>query len=79
VNKGLRACGPARLVVSALLETTYVVRDVFDPMAVEPSRIILSAHRTVTPSQKLDEIPMLTGLYPPIVVLLDSSSTPASL
>jgi hypothetical protein len=52
---------------------------ILDPVLIEPSRIVISAHRTVTLAKERDKVSLATSLDPAIIVLLDSSSTPPSL
>ena len=79
VSKGLRASAPACPVISALFEATYELGDVPNPVDVQSLGVILCANRTINTPQKMNELAMLTSLYPTVVVLLDSAGTLASL
>jgi hypothetical protein len=52
---------------------------ILDPMLIEPSRVVISTHGTITLAKESNEITLATSLDPAIIVLLDSSSAPPSL
>ena len=77
--KGLWPSGHARDDLSVGLEAVYEVSDVLSPVLIQSRGVILCANRTINTPQKINELAILSSLYPSVVVLLNGSSTPASL
>ena len=71
--------GRGREPLTPLLETLYELGDVPNPVDVQSLGVILCANRAINTPQKMNELTMLTSLYPSVVVLLDSAGTLASL
>ena len=65
--------------VTPLFKATYELGDVPNPVDVQSLGVILCANRTINTPQKMNELAMLTSLYPTVVVFLNSAGTLASL